>query len=80
MSSIDDVRDELFSSIDQMLFRNNKKMTRDEQLQIVDAYFELFDVNALIKRNNDARNNQKFDFVYSRMHAQSFVVMNMHDA
>lgn len=83
MCSRDDVDDELFSSCEQMFLRhaNLHKKSNDEKIAIAhdirDAYYETFDVDEFISRNNESRNSQRFDFVYSRMHAQSFVIMNM---
>jgi hypothetical protein len=83
MSTRNDVDDEIYSSCDEMFRRHAHlhKTSNNEQCAIAhdirDAYYETFDVDEFIRRNNESRNSQKFDFVYSRMHAQSFVIMNM---
>jgi hypothetical protein len=83
MSSRDDVRDEIFSSCDEMFFRIVHTLSNDETRAIAhdihDAYYETFDVDSFIERNNNARNNATYEFIYSRMHAQSFVIMNLFD-
>jgi hypothetical protein len=81
MSSRDDVDDELYSSCDQMFFRTNTKLNDNSRIAISrdirDAYYECFDVDAFIERNNNERNAQTFNYVYSRMHAMSFVILNI---
>jgi hypothetical protein len=79
MQTRDDVDDELHASIDDMCLRMNIQMNNDERREIVNAYYECFDVDDFIDKNNASRATQKFDYVYSRMHAQSFVIMNMFD-
>lgn len=79
MTSRDDVDDELYSSIDECELRMNFKTTNVERRALRDAYYENYDVDAMIKRNNESRASQKFDYVYSRMHAQSFVILNAYD-